>query len=277
LLQRLEAVVFLPRARPEYHWWLQQTMRRTASGWDIRATGMGGAGVTFTDFLAPGVRWQSTTGKSSETTLAESWLRFFPATLDALEGLPDSPGMRGFFRQYQEPIEDFFHSAAALTAAVEAIADARRNARPDDGPSPSEQAIDQLIQSGSEEAIALPGYSDPFEDAITRLNKWAGSISPHFTIRSSRTVEEQWRAPTLLASLAMLALRDLASGCWPRRCENVTCRRLYVSRAYQAQYCSERCRLTVNKRTYRQNKRSYQQKDARIRRAARRRRPRNPQ
>ena len=58
-----------------------------------------------------------------------------------------------------------------------------------------------------------------------------------------------WRAKSLLTSCAMMAYLDLVAGKRVLACE--VCDKPFVSGAYQARYCSERCRNTALKRAYR--------------------------
>ena len=62
--------------------------------------------------------------------------------------------------------------------------------------------------------------------------------------------EQRWVSPSLLASLAMMVLQDLTEHRRILRC--TTCGRIFVSAAYQAQYCSAKCRSTAQKRAYRE-------------------------
>mgnify|MGYP003140690864 CR=1 FL=1 len=50
---------------------------------------------------------------------------------------------------------------------------------------------------------------------------------------------------------------------WARVLECLTCQERFVSSAYQARYCSSRCRRTMNQRTTRKNARAKMQQQAR--------------
>jgi hypothetical protein len=62
-----------------------------------------------------------------------------------------------------------------------------------------------------------------------------------------------WRTKSLLATYAMMAYLDILAGKRILACD--TCGKPYVSGAYQSRYCSDRCRKTALKRTYRNRRR----------------------
>lgn len=127
------------------------------------------------------------------------------------------PGSDEFWRLYVEPLEEFVRAASLLTYAVREVAGRGRDYH---------AAALRLSILASHVAIdLLPERKGP----------------PRFHIRTN----------TLLAALALSAIEDLSAGVL-RLCD---CGKLFKSHAYQAQYCSTKCRLRVNKRTYRAKKR----------------------
>lgn len=73
-------------------------------------------------------------------------------------------------------------------------------------------------------------------------------VHPGFDAGAGRH-RRAWRANSLLASFAMMAYLDLTE--CGRIADSDECGRPYVTGAYQARYCSARCRNTALKRTYR--------------------------
>jgi hypothetical protein len=65
--------------------------------------------------------------------------------------------------------------------------------------------------------------------------------------------ERAWRPRSLLASFAVMASLDLSAGMKVLACD--VCGKPFVSGAYQARYCSPRCRQTATQRAYRQRRR----------------------
>ena len=62
-------------------------------------------------------------------------------------------------------------------------------------------------------------------------------------------IRQRWVSPSLLGSLAMMALLDLSELRRVLPCEN--CRQVFVTESYQQKFCSERCRNTAQKRRQR--------------------------
>jgi hypothetical protein len=63
-------------------------------------------------------------------------------------------------------------------------------------------------------------------------------------------VDQQWVATSLLASFAAMALQDLSVRRRVLGC--AVCGRLFLSKAPRATYCRRTCRLTAQKRAYRE-------------------------
>jgi len=253
LLQRVETVVFPPQSIPgENQRWAgtgQTVLMRTPSGWQQNSDGRLGPDAARYPWSEPGVmlhdaanfelRWEP---------IARTWGRFFPSVLEEERSTYSYPHPHDdeFFRLYAEPVEDFLKAGGEFAEALGQVARAKIQPSPDFTPLGS------------------------FSQAIRILNGFAATTRRVFRVNPDGSVAELWVPPTLLAALAGMALRDLAVGHAVRLCENVTCRTLFVSKAYGARYCSERCRHTVNKRAVRKNARDKRAEEnrRRTRRAA---------
>jgi hypothetical protein len=169
--------------------------------------------------------------KISIEPLTKTWTKYFPSIPQNEREVYDYPHPEDaeFFRLYAEPIEDFMHAAGLVVHALEDITGTKPHTRTSD-------SISDFVQG------------------VGTLNALAAETSPVFCAMRDGTLREAWVAHTLLAWLARMALRDHAGGQSVRICENPTCLKLFTSSAYQARYCSKRCRLTVNKRVNRRNR-----------------------
>ena len=236
LLQRVVMAVFPPRSLPARRgglWTSQTRVVRTPSDWQVDVEVRESA--TEEEFMSSPVAREVgvtlhpvSSFEISREPFAKTWGKFFPSVpLDQPETYSYPLASDQFFGLYQEPIDEFFRAAAEVSEALSTIAHFKKQAHPNFGP--------------------LSG----FESAIGQLNGLAGSVRTQFDPKSDGSLIERWIAPTLLASLATMALRDLGVGQDPRICDNPTCRKFYVSGAHQARYCSKTCRGTVNKRSYR--------------------------
>jgi hypothetical protein len=145
---------------------------------------------------------------------------------------------RSFWEIYWEPVVDFLSAASKLTECLMTIAKGRV-------PGTVPVALDDY-------ALAFHGLNGLAETA-----RWM--LDP----ARDGSLQERLETPTLLSALAMQALRDLVRRRTLQICANETCRNLFGSAAYQARYCSPRCRLTVNKRTVRRNLREKKRESVR--------------
>ncbi|MBA2669254.1 MAG: hypothetical protein H0U67_02660 [Gemmatimonadetes bacterium] len=252
LHQRVETVIFPPRViqadSGSFDIW-QGELIRTPGGWQSRGEEHLETEPQEYHPREPGVWWHPIS--SLDITREEfetGWGRFFPSVtaddFSDVEVLPDAPT---FFEQYQEPLRDFLEAAAELTVPILAL-----GRRTKDETAPRENAI----------------------VALACLSGIASATRSRFRLTSDGEILEHWVAPNLLSALAMKALRDMAGGHEFLRCENHKCRGLFTSRAYQARYCSTRCRGTVNKRVQRRNKHVRRKTQPPNGRAVNRRKPR---
>ena len=156
-----------------------------------------------------------------------TWAPFFPSVpSDQWESYRyPKPLTQEFWALYNEPIEEFIGTAALLEAPLTTLAKDRET---------------------------VPGFTirsvDNYALAIHELNEYVETVRWHLR-QTPNGMVQRWTSPSLFTSLVLMALQDVAGAKRPRIC--LTCSGLFVSPAYQARYCSVRCRHTMNKRTYR--------------------------
>ncbi len=156
------------------------------------------------------------------------WARYFPSVPDAEREtyaypLPLSDA---FWHLYGEPIGEFIAAATTFKAAIEGLAQM--------GP------IDQISDEQAGKVVEGRGL----------LHALVQDIRSAVALSDQGTMRQLWVSTSLLGTLAMMALEDLTGSTGRvRRCS--TCARLFVSRSYQASYCSQTCRGTSQKRRYR--------------------------
>lgn len=158
---------------------------------------------------------------------------FFPN----LEGdRPARPLSPDFWATYAEPVSLFMHWAVRLKLAIETL-------------------------RGSERAglwSALVGR--PLEPDFGRLvlDRLLEPISP---VIEERGPEEGyrlgWSTPSLLAGLGMMITLDLVEGRRVHVCE--ACSTVFLSRAYQVKFCSDRCANRIRMRRRRERERQSQE------------------
>jgi hypothetical protein len=231
LLHRAEYVAF-PTRKNDDGGERQTTLRRIPEGWQL-----GGSSTVISESLPTaepaGVTLHGLTSTETTVESLDSWNRFFPSVRgdqlnDSAFPHPNDPHDERFWRLYAEPLTDFLEAAEIIADSLLTIATNRQAAKPDYG-----------------------GVSD-HTFAVARLNGCTSSIRLFAKPNTNGTVAIRWRAHTLFASLALMALQDMASDALPRLCAE--CGEFFVSTAWQSRYCSERCRWAINKRTQRQRK-----------------------
>ena len=159
----------------------------------------------------------------------QTWTRFFPSVPhDQWESYRyPQPLSEKFWALYCEPVEEFMDTATWLKEKLTTLAEGRETT--DDGRAVS--------------------YPDDYALTIHALNDRVGTVRWFLQQRPDGFVQ-RWGSPSLFTSLVLMALQDVAGAAKrPLICR--TCSGLFVSPAYQARYCSVRCRHTMNKRTYR--------------------------
>ena len=157
-----------------------------------------------------------------------TWAQFFPSLpRDQWESYRyPKPLSEEFWDLYCEPVEEFMNTAAWLQEKLTTLAKGRETT--DDG--------------------RVVPYPDDYVLAIHELNDHVGTVR-WFLQQRPDSFMQRWGSPSLFTSLVLRALQDVAGAKRPLIC--LTCRRLFVSPAYQARYCSSRCRQTMNKRAFR--------------------------
>jgi hypothetical protein len=160
--------------------------------------------------------------------LAEAWGQFFPHVPAAERTTHQYPMPESdeFWATYGEPLGWLLGAANQLRAAVlDLSADpALGNASPMD-------------------------FVYRLDTAVRLLHGLLSPVQPSLTVGSDGEFRQTWRTRSLLSSFALMALLDLTERRRVLTCR--TCGRVFVSAAYQALYCSERCRGTAQKRAYR--------------------------
>lgn len=109
---------------------------------------------------------------------------------------------------------------------------------------------DALRSLNKSQARFDPQQPTPDLIGLKLLNNLVSSSSMVLVTDREGSYRQEWRAGSLLGCFAMMALQDLTQQRKVLSCEK--CNRLFVTEAYQARYCSDRCRHTAQKRRYRQ-------------------------
>jgi hypothetical protein len=162
--------------------------------------------------------------------LEQSVLDYLPATAYSGVGRNDlsipRPCSESFWREYAEPICNFTRWAVRFCEAVEI---AGNYGGPDLASKKELSSVNEALYflEGLSQSI---GTSAAFETGTSHLRRSMVS-------------------PSLLASFAEMALRDLENDRRARRC--ATCEAFFVSDDVRAQYCSPRCRNTMQRRRQR--------------------------
>lgn len=133
-----------------------------------------------------------------------------------------------FWRQYGEPVIDFFAAAKMFLKAVDILTNLRTRPR---------LSQDQIKEG---------------RNSINVLNGLALPVRP-MLYRGEKGYEMSWACHSLLAAFSMMVIRDLSSARL-LECANPTCRRFFVTKAAEAKYCNPTCRGTVQVRKYRRKK-----------------------
>jgi hypothetical protein len=153
-----------------------------------------------------------------EEPLDKSWADHFPDVPygERVTFPYPHPATQEFWDMYSEPVSEFVLAAWLLVNGLEAInAPANRNA--------------------------------PAAGAL-RLAHLASYGVPYLSRERDGSYRQHWIAGSLLSAMAFMAMEDIA-GNLLHQC--LTCRTFFLSEAYQAEYCSPKCRNTMQKRRYR--------------------------
>src|SRR5882672_9075408 len=173
------------------------------------------------DWNQPRAILQELWGKGlSEESLDKTWSRFFPTVSEAAGEYPwPVPLSVASWRLYAEPFEEFLWALISFKAMLLDLA----------GTGQASQGRDQM-------------------------HALLASVSPVLDRGKQGGWKQQWASMSLLGSFAMMALLDLTEGWRVRECP--VDRRTFVADAWQARYCSARCRRTAQKRAYRSKKKT---------------------
>ncbi|MFP5262367.1 MAG: hypothetical protein ACLGJB_10730 [Blastocatellia bacterium] len=161
-----------------------------------------------------------------QETFQGTWSNFFPSIpkRQVETYLYPPPVSPPFWEIYSERLWDFFMGVLALRDALICLNE-------------SEDRSDERGITHRSRGFRL-------------LNNLVSSSSMVLATDRNGSFRQEWRAASLLGCFAMMALQDLTQQRKVIRCEK--CNRLFVTEAYQARYCSDRCRHTAQKRRYRQ-------------------------
>lgn len=159
--------------------------------------------------------------------LGAAWGPYFPDVPAAEQDTYAYPLPLGddFWPAYGEPVEAFLSAAALFSEAL--------------------QGLDPELRDGE----AVVEYARRRAAADRAFFSLTAGVHPAFGTTADGGYARAWRAKSLLASYAMMAYLDLTSGKRILACE--VCGKPFVTGAYQARYCSARCRNTAMKRAYR--------------------------
>jgi hypothetical protein len=159
-------------------------------------------------------------GSYYEEPLKQTWGKFFP---DVPEKEKETyfypiPNSDNFWSIYAESIEDFLTGALLL-----------------------QDALEEIEVEGSLES------AQPFH---YKLNFLLSPVSTIIKRSEYGSLQQRWTAPSLISCFATMASQDLTQDRKVLACE--TCNKMFVTEAYQARYCSDKCRRTAQKRRYRE-------------------------
>ncbi len=179
-------------------------------------------------FSPPGVVLQDIpTLQTRFERLDETWGGYFPTILEGERASYEYPlpyESEEFWQVYAEPVQEFLGAAWVLRNALEWLGQWKANASDAKLARQGMNLINSLVACVS--VIALPSPEGP--------------------------IRQRWVSPSLLGSLAMMALQDLTELRRVLPCAN--CRRLFVTESYQRKFCSDRCRNTAQKQRWRAKK-----------------------
>jgi hypothetical protein len=264
LPQRVQMVALYPRfvplpplfrvmdqdGKPAQAWWpAQSRYYRTGTGWWHELTTGGPPampiasdapdleGALIPDGVSlPGQRPPSVVIQELQAEkwvvepLGQTWAHFFPSVPETeweTFAYPQ-PQTAEFWHLYAEPVPAFLEGALALYQALDRL---------------------QRLKPVSQMTPADWGVVRPGMDT---LNALVAPVRTALLATHDGAWRQEWLAPSLLASFSMMALEDLSEHRRIRSCE--TCGVLFTSAAYQARYCSARCRQTAQKRGYRKRR-----------------------
>ena len=184
-------------------------------------------------FSIPGAILQPLRGAGPVAeSLSTTWSRFFrdvPHDQRETFSYPE-PFTKKFWEQYAEPVADFLSGMHALRELHQAV---------------------RLFQDRSAKTRRLRKLRAAIGSPHLAAEGLTAGVGLALEWNRARHLQLKWVGSSLLASLAVMMLEDLTYG---RALQCPGCGRPFVSGAYQARFCSERCRWAVQKREYRQSR-----------------------
>ena len=130
-----------------------------------------------------------------------------------------------FWELYAEPIHNFLGAAFGFYDSV--------------------QTISRLKGVRVQDLDQRESYS--VERAVRTIEALVANVRHTVDFTEDGQLIQRWTSASLLASFGMMAFLDLMEG-KVHRCANEACGRIFVTDAWQAAYCSPRCRNTALKR-----------------------------
>ncbi len=185
--------------------------------------------------------------------LPTTWGRFFPDVPEAERDLSVyGPCGPDFWRLYAEPVEDFLRAAATLYEILDGF---------------RTQTTGKTKPRHPANSTASPADdAQSTHRAVANLDLLFNSIHPCLHVEADGSFQMQWNSASLFGALTMMAVQDMLGGQKMSVCGNANCERLFIAEAYQARFCSDRCRYAVQKRTYRGRVKTRAEKSASKRR-----------
>ncbi len=130
-----------------------------------------------------------------------------------------------FWELYAEPIHNFLAAAFGFYDSV--------------------QTITRLAGTPPQNLEERDYFS--YTSAVKTIEALVANVRHTVGFTEDGQMIQRWTSASLLASFGMMAFLDLTEG-KVHRCANESCGRLFVTDAWQAAYCSPRCRNTTLKR-----------------------------
>jgi hypothetical protein len=196
--------------------------------------------------------WVYRDGYKVSVATTDVFAKYFPGIGVREEDYPKLPKplTEEFWAAYREPVQDFMWQAKHMSDALVALSTI---------PIDVYLAYQERADPEEEVAICLPDGSwtidsrgNDFFRGKSHLNDLTATVAPVLQaakVGTQAAMSERWVFRSLLASLAMMAHRDLVSGARLHVCTH--CGSPFPSINPRAAYCSVRCRNTAQKRRQR--------------------------
>ena len=174
------------------------------------------------------------------------WLnKFFP---EASASFPDfvypAPLTDEFWKAYAEPLRTFFTAAKSFWDAEGFLSIVQQSF----DPTSSTKNKKRIKKTSALSQIGVRGLN-----ALVAVNQPALRSTP------DGSLEQVWWSPSLIGQFAFMATLDFSEHRRFLRCDN--CNALFVSAAWQAKYCTEKCRWAAQKRRQRKRKQTTKRHD----------------